>query len=196
MGNVRSIIYGIFGLIITVITIRLLLLFLGLNQFNPFVSFWLEFSNFFVFPWHGIAPDIKLFGNSYIELTSIVAMFFYMIIGLLIEKSADSFGETTKRSMLVSIVDSMFKIVEFLLATRIFLKLFGVGSQSVFADFIYSITQWIITPFGRLVSDYQFGPIVVELSTILVLVIIVILDIGIDEFFRAIFKKSAQTKSK
>lgn len=196
MDKIRSIIYGIFGLIVTIIIIRLLILFIGVNTSGSFIRFWLEFSEIFVFPWVGIVPDLRLFGNSVLELTSLVAVFFYMIIGLLIEKSADSLGETSSRSMLVSIVDSLFKIAEFFLATRIVLKLFGIGGSSLFAKFIYSLTNWIISPFGKLISDFRFGSIVFELSTVLVLIIIVILDIGIDEFFRAIFKKSEQSKSK
>ncbi len=187
--KIKQIIYGILAIVISIITIRLLLKFVGANSYTPFVSFWMDFSDFFVLPWIGIAPNLTFFGNSVIEISAIISILFYGVIGFLLNNSISSLNEESSRSVLVSFVDSLFKIVEFVLGTRIILKLFGAIS-SLFVEFIYAFTDWIREPFTGLIKDFHFGMVTVEISTIIILVIVILMDIGVDELFRAIFKRT------
>lgn len=73
-------VHFVFGLIITLIAIRLVLLLLGANMGNPFVDFIYTVSGFFVAPFYGMFNNTPVFGQSIVDISSIVAMIVYALL--------------------------------------------------------------------------------------------------------------------
>ncbi|MBD3362156.1 hypothetical protein GF362_00370 [Candidatus Dojkabacteria bacterium] len=179
----RALVYGIFGLIVAIICIRLFLQFLPINHSVPFVRFWLHFSDIFVGPWDEIFPSIK-FEKSIIEIYSIIAAFCYIIFALIIERSFSSFKHSSSRDILVALIDAMFKFIEFLLISRFLFRLFQASISSSIVRFVYALSSIIYQPFSGIIKDIEvMDGTIIELSTIIILVIVIIMDIAAENFF-------------
>lgn len=74
------IIYFIFGVIIAFIALRMILLLLAANQGTAFVDFVYGVSGIFVAPFYGIFGNTPQFGQSILDLSSIVAILVYALI--------------------------------------------------------------------------------------------------------------------
>ncbi|RYF29142.1 MAG: YggT family protein [Chloroflexi bacterium] len=75
------IIYYIVGLISILLVLRIVLLLLAANQGNGFVDFVYAVSGFFAMPFYGIFNYTPAYGSSVLELSSIVAIFIYALVG-------------------------------------------------------------------------------------------------------------------
>ncbi len=82
-GNVvaRRIVQYITGFIITLLALRLLLLLLGANETNAFVNFIYNLSGFFAAPFYGIFSYQPVYGSSVFEVSTLVAIIIYALIG-------------------------------------------------------------------------------------------------------------------
>lgn len=75
------IIYYIVGFITTLLVLRIVLLLLAANQGNGFVDFVYAVSGFFAMPFYGIFNYTPAYGSSMLELSSIVAILIYALVG-------------------------------------------------------------------------------------------------------------------
>lgn len=75
------IIYYIVGLITVLLLIRIVLLLLAANQGNGFVDFVYALSGVFAMPFYGIFNYTPAYGSSVLELSSVVAIFIYALVG-------------------------------------------------------------------------------------------------------------------
>lgn len=73
-------VHFIFGVIIAFIIMRFVLLLLGANMGNPFVDFVYTVSGFFVAPFYGIFNNTPTFGQSIVDISSIVAIVVYSLL--------------------------------------------------------------------------------------------------------------------
>ncbi|RYE36709.1 MAG: YggT family protein [Sphingobacteriales bacterium] len=78
---VGRIIYYIVGFITVLLLLRIVLLLLAANQGNGFVDFIYAVSGFFAMPFYGIFNYTPAYGSSILELSSIVAILIYALVG-------------------------------------------------------------------------------------------------------------------
>lgn len=193
--KIRMFILGIFGILVTLILIRLFLIVIGANDDASFVKFWNDqLTQPFVFPFVGVYPDWYL-GNLRIETASFLGIFVYLIIGLLSAKIVSSFLDSDPKSLLVNIIDSCFKVAEFLLLFRFLLRLTGASTAGDFSRFIFDLSFIVYEPFEGILPAFTFGPrndYFFETSTLIAVVIIIVLDIVSESVFRGIFGKKEE----
>ena len=81
-GNViaRRVVWYIAGFIISLLALRILLLLLGANEASPFVSFIYTVSSLFAAPFYGMFNYTPTYGQSVLEISSLVAMLVYALI--------------------------------------------------------------------------------------------------------------------
>ena len=78
----RRIVYYLVGVIVALLTLRLVLLLLAANQGSPFVDFIYTVSGFFAWPFYGIFSYQPAYGQSIFELSSVVAIVVYALIAV------------------------------------------------------------------------------------------------------------------
>src|SRR5688572_11942838 len=83
---IGRIVYYVFGVIITLLALRLVLLLLGANQGSPFVDFVYGLSGAFAWPFFGIFNYQPTYGQSTFELSSLVAIIVYALLAVGIVK--------------------------------------------------------------------------------------------------------------
>jgi hypothetical protein len=83
--KISQFIWLIFGGIEALIGIRVILMLIGANPANTFTAFVYQFSELFLWPFRNIVAN-PAFQNSVLEITSIIAMIVYPLIGWAIVK--------------------------------------------------------------------------------------------------------------
>lgn len=83
-GNVvaKRVIYYIAGFIIALLALRLVLLLLAANQGAPFVDFVYGLSSVFAWPFYGIFSYQPSYGQSTLEVSTVVAIIVYALIAM------------------------------------------------------------------------------------------------------------------
>jgi uncharacterized protein YggT (Ycf19 family) len=97
--------------------------------------------------------------------------------------SQQSSGDSRTRSKagqpaprkLVRLVWILITVLEALLGFRFLLKLFGANPQSPFADFVYSVSAVLVSPFRNLVVNPSVGRGVFEFTTLIALLVTIFL---------------------
>lgn len=74
-------VYYIVGFVITLLLFRMALLLLAANQSNGFVDFVYTISGVFASPFYGIFSYTPVYGSSIFEISSVVAIFVYSLVG-------------------------------------------------------------------------------------------------------------------
>lgn len=77
----KRIVYYITGVIIALLLLRIILLLLAANQGNAFVDLVYAVSGFFAAPFYGIFNYTPSYGSSVFEISSVVAIIVYWLIG-------------------------------------------------------------------------------------------------------------------
>lgn len=178
--QVRSIVWGIFGIIVAIILIRVLLKFIGASESAAFVSFWYSLSENFVAAFRGIYPFLEpISGRVILEVPAVIAMLIYALVGILIGKLVSSFLEGDKVLLLSSVIDSLFKLAEFFLIGRFILKLTGATETTPFVNFMYAISSVVYEPFAGILPSIRIGEynILFETSTLIAIIIVIIFDL-------------------
>jgi hypothetical protein len=83
---VQRVIYYFAGVIVVLLALRITLLLLAANQGSPFVDFVYALSGFFAGPFYGIFSYQPTYGQSTLEVSSIVAILVYALIALGVAK--------------------------------------------------------------------------------------------------------------
>lgn len=78
---IQRIVWYIVGFIIALLTLRIVLLLLAANQGNAFVDFIYGLSGFFAAPFYGIFSYQPTYGQSTFEISSVVAIAIYALVG-------------------------------------------------------------------------------------------------------------------
>lgn len=73
-------IWLLFGLLEALIGIRVILMLIGANPANPFAALVYQLSELFLWPFRNLIAN-PAFGNSVLEITSLIAMIVYPLIG-------------------------------------------------------------------------------------------------------------------
>lgn len=80
INRINGIIWLFFGILEAIIGIRVILKLLGANPLNAFASFIYDISRVFLMPFFGLVGEPTANG-SVLEITSIIAMVVYLLIG-------------------------------------------------------------------------------------------------------------------
>lgn len=75
------VVWYITGVIVALLVLRLILQLLGANQGNPFVDLVYGISGFFAWPFFGMFSYTPSYGVSYFEVSTLVAIVIYTLIG-------------------------------------------------------------------------------------------------------------------
>ncbi|KXK26453.1 MAG: YGGT family protein [candidate division WS6 bacterium OLB20] len=179
-AQLRAVVFGIFGIALAIVVVRILLVLVGANRDSQFVIFWFDMSNMFVGAFRDIYPQLQAqLLTVRIELFSIFAMVFYLVVALLTQKSVSSFTEDSRLDVVKSIIDSLFKFLEFFLIARFLLKLTAASIESDFVRFVYGISAVVYEPFKDILPAVRiadFG-IIFESSTLIAIIVIIIFDL-------------------
>ncbi|MCA9385487.1 YggT family protein [Candidatus Dojkabacteria bacterium] len=185
----RNILYSILGIVVTFIVIRAFLKLIGANEASMFVNLWYEFTDVLIQPWVGMFPDIRLGSRSVIDISSVIGAMFYVIIAVVFEVGSEELESSTTEKLLYSLGNGIFKVIEFVLALRFALKLFNASTSSSFVRFIYAISDIVHDPFIGIVKDFQYEGVVIEFTTAIAFIIILLLDVAFDGVLRALFDR-------
>jgi hypothetical protein len=78
-------------------------------------------------------------------------------------------------------------LVEALIAMRIMLKLIGANPDSMFAVFIYGVSNIFLLPFAGLVGNLASGGMVLEITSIIAMLVYALLFWALERIVRVIF---------
>lgn len=78
---VQRAVYYLVGFIAIMLLIRIILLLLAANQGNGFVDFIYTVSGLFAMPFYGIFSYVPAYGSSVFEISSVVAIIIYALVG-------------------------------------------------------------------------------------------------------------------
>lgn len=79
--TLQRLVYFIFGVIITLLALRIFLLLLSANPSNGFVDFVYQLSSVFAAPFYGILSYEPQYGSFIFEISSVVAILVYALVG-------------------------------------------------------------------------------------------------------------------
>lgn len=82
----RRVVYYLLGIIVALLALRMILLLLAANQGSGFVDFIYGLSGFFAAPFFGMFNYQPSYGQSVFELSSLVAILVYSLVGVGIAK--------------------------------------------------------------------------------------------------------------
>lgn len=174
-------IYIILTIIVGVIVVRILLKLLGANEESQFAVFWYDLSQYFVGPFKNIYPSVEPSSSKLVfETYSVVAVLVYALLTGIFAKSLTSIGSSSNIKKVKEILDLFFKISEFFLGFRFILKITGANETASFVQFINSASAIVYEPFAGLLPTRVFGAdgqFVLEISTLIALVVIIIFDV-------------------
>jgi hypothetical protein len=189
----KGVILFLFGLVDTILLIRLLLKLIGAGLESSFVRFWYGISQPFYNPFAGTFTDISS-GTIVVEINSIIALLCYFILALCFLRIIHGIFRDKISEKLRSFIDTGFKIIEIVLSLRLIFKLLG-ASTSGFITFLYAISWPFYEPFKGLLKSIGSGNIVFETSTFVAIVIIIILDYISDRLLTEVFKQMSKNES-
>lgn len=171
-SKVRNIVLAITGFIVVLLSIRFVLVLLGVEASNDLIKIVFSVTYFFVQPFVNI--DEILGSSSSFEVSTIVAIVCTLVMGLLFAELITAFLYDKLSDIVLNVVDALFKLMEFILICRILLKIFGISENtSPLIAQIYRTTDWTS---GSLVSPKIFNG-EIDLSAIVALIIIVVIDL-------------------
>lgn len=186
--RVRRVIYAIGAFIIGILLLRFFFRLFGIAAINPIINFIYQLSYPFVAPFDGIVGNIGTSGNA-IEFTTIIAILMWIGIIIIIAELVAAFIQDKPERIIFELVDSFFKLIEFMLFARLVLRAFAVpyGINSL-VDFAYNISAIAYNPFAGIAPEFRLGNGgIIEMSTVVALVIVLVFDILSEGFFKSLF---------
>ncbi|RMD77139.1 hypothetical protein D6810_01890 [Candidatus Dojkabacteria bacterium] len=187
----RKIIYSVFGLVTSVIFLDLVLGIFEASKDNYLVRLINVLSSFFVSPFSGTVSvnSLNILLDDRFNPDYVIAMLAYMFGALVLGEFVTAFMYEKLRDVIQNFVDALFKLVSFLLFTRIGIDFFGSQVNSIspiIVQIIWYLTNWST----GLVPSVVFLGLLINLSSALWLLIIVVIDSQfekiLDAFFNAI----------
>lgn len=187
--RVRAIILALTGVIVTLLVIRFILIFVGADQTHFLVKLVLDVSYIFVYPFISFGYGGLL---SSVDANALIAILIYVILGILVSEIITAFLQEDPNQIVIEFIDAVFKVIEFLLISRIILKLFGIqAGVGIFVQQVYALSAWST---GILPSrEFLSGEL--EISSIIVLIIVVLIDIATEGFLSAVTKRLGEMRT-
>jgi len=189
--QIRAVIFSIAGIIIAIIFFRISFEILGASRSGIVAELVYGLSDWFINPFVGTVQLPETSSFRILNIDAIVAMGVYMLGAIALSEILTAFLYDKFEEIIQNFVDGIFKVIEFLLFLRIVFDLFGVVIRESIPDFvrsIYSLTEWA----QGILFPIQIGAMKINVSTIIVLVIVVVFDLLCERFIASIFKNFNQ----
>jgi uncharacterized protein YggT (Ycf19 family) len=187
--QVRAILLGMIGFIIALLFVRIIIDLAANGEKNAFFSFINTLTNPFIDPFVGF---INVSSDSNINFDAIGALIIIVILGLIITEIITSFLYEDVGDIIMNLVDIFFKILEFLIFTRIIIDFFALGDSAPFVKTIKSLTNWT----QDLVINQSLFDEKLNISAVIILILIIILDIATESLLESIFRGFRENKKK
>lgn len=174
-GRIRAIIFLIVSIIVLFFVLRILVQYFDLEN-NGIFTFIYSISDIFLSPFKGLV-NIPVEGIlQKINFDCIVGLTIYSLFSIALSELITSFFFDNVKDIFQNFLDALYKFVEAFLFLRIVLELFGIGltnNTPAIISLIYTTTEWSQ---GNL-FEINFLNGRIDLSAILVLAIIILMDI-------------------
>lgn len=175
--TVRNIILGATFIVAIFLLLRFVLILIGASGAHFISGFIFNLTAPLMQPLQGF--NWVLEAGFTFDFTILIAVMFYITLGILVASFVTAFIDEDPLKIIVEVIDSTFKFLEFILLVRFILRVFAIYyNQSPLSNAIYDMTPWA----PGLLPDIKFGNGVIELSTLLVLVIVIAVDLGFENF--------------
>ncbi|MCD4743267.1 MAG: hypothetical protein K8R67_12405 [Desulfobacteraceae bacterium] len=187
-SKVRAIILGMIGIIAAILVFRIALDLIEASTSNVFVNIIHWVSNIFIFPFENIIslPNNMLMLN----VDAITALVIIVLAGIAISEIVTAFLYDNFEDIIQNVIDGIFKVIEFFLVLRILFVFFQVeyngGSTSAFVKAVYDLTAWTQ---GLIQNPFDIFGSFLDVSALIVLVIVVIIDIVTESFLNGLFRR-------
>jgi hypothetical protein len=176
--TVRNFILGATFILALMLLFRFVLILVGASEAHFVSGFIYNLTGPLMQPLEGF--NWVLVAGFTFDFTVLIAVVFYITLGILISSFVTAFIDDDPLKIAMEVIDSIFKFIEFLLLVRFILRVFAVFyNQSPLSNSVYDLTAWA----PGLLPDIKFGNGVIELSTLLILVIVIAIDLGFENFF-------------
>jgi hypothetical protein len=187
--NIRRIIFAITSILVVALAIRFVLTILTAASGHFLTQIVFDITDPLVWPFAGMfgAASLGIIG-AVMEIS--VTLIFYIFIGIFLASIINSFLQDDFGKVILEIIDTLFKLLEFILIARLVLRLFGIAATTPFVAFIYTNTNWV----GGLLPTYDILGGVLEFSTLFILVVVVIIDVIMEGMVEGM-QKNAKPKS-
>lgn len=180
----RQVVLAITALIITLLLVRITLLLIGTARTHTVVQAILSLTGPLVAPFSGFDLLFEITG---FDLSALVAIVVYAIMAILIVEVFTAFMYDKIEDIIINVVDGLFKWIEFLLVCRIVFALAAINPQiNWFVQLIYTATNWST----GLVNNVRFVGGFLEISTMIVLVVVVAIDLATEGILKSLFTRS------
>lgn len=171
--RVRALILGITGFIIALIFMRVVIDFLDPGADSGFADLIIEITDLFISPMEGLIELSTASEIDQLNVTALLAIFIYFVTGLVLAEIITAFIYDNVNDVILNFVDGLFKLLEFLIFLRIIFDLLQVNQKVGMVKTIYSMTNWA----EGAVVDLKILDDRLDISIVLILIFIVILDI-------------------
>lgn len=186
--RVRGVILLITGIIVTFIVLSIILDILNVSDSNIITGFIYSVAGFFIYPFVGL---ISFGSSSIINADAVLALIIYILGGIVIAEIITAFLYEKFYEIFQNVVDAVFKIVELLIFLRIILGVFN--AQNVFLPLtktVLSLTNWT----QGIAPAFPVGTAKLDLSALIVLGIIIVLDVISERIIESFFKRITVSK--
>lgn len=169
----NAVVLGGLGFILGLILLRFLVTLGGLSAESLFTQLIIGLTNPLVIPFDNIYRLAQV-GSFVFDLAALISFFVILVIGILFHDIVLAIFQEDHNQVTSSVVNILFKYIEFIFIARIILKLLGVvGGAGTFSSAVYGLTNW---------SAYVFPPVtlfngVVEVSAVIFLLIFIAIDV-------------------
>lgn len=174
--TVRGIVLFVFAIIIFLLLMRFLLELIGVR-----IEFLFDLTRPLLNPFADLLYEVPIGGRGF-DVTTAFAIFSYVLLATLLDQIVSAFMRVDIRALLLELFVLVFRLVEYLLIYRIFLKLFGGPDGADLREFTYRLTDPLVGVFENVI---RFPVIEMfngefDLAGIVTLVIIVLVDLLVE----------------
>lgn len=187
-SKTRGIILTIGGILAFLVLVRVVFDFIKVGRGNFLVNFFYGITDILINPFVGSIGLSLGGGLALVNLDAIISIIFYVLIAIVASEVITAFLYEHVEDIIINLIDGVFKIIEFLVFLRIVFNFFNVSTNQIIPDVvrgIMALTNWT----SGVVAPIPISGIgILDLSAIIVLFLVIILDIFSERFLYAIFK--------
>ena len=185
-SRIRAVIFAILGIIEALLFLRITLDLISADSSNGIVSLVSQITSVFIFPFEGLITLPQSGILMFINEAAIIAFIVYILVAIALSEFITSFLFDNFKDVFQNFVDAIFKFLESFLILRILFDLFAVGlnlESPLFVKVIYGSTEWA----QGVIFEQPFLSGRINLSTLLWLIIIIVIDLLTERFVDGVF---------
>ena len=185
-SKIRAIIFALTGFVEAFLFLRITLDLIAADPNNILVSLISQITDPLIFPFQGLITLPQTGILEFFNEAAIVAFIVYVLGAIAFTEIITAFVYDNFKDIFQNIVDAVFKFLESFLILRIIFDLFAVGlnlNSPQFVKVVYGTTEWA----QGIIFDQPFLSGRINISTLLCLIIVVIIDLLTERFLDSVF---------